>query len=207
MSGARTLQQTEEATHERLQELDLDFDAMTAISNLYRAASAVRNHFEQSVLKDAELTWTAFVVLWVVWIFRSMESRHVAEEAGITKGTLTGVARTLESRGLLARDVPGTDRRRVLLSLTDKGSELMAELFPAFNKEEQFVVAGLGERRVKDMGTTLRRLISHVETDGAERQSTVREDTFRRAAVTAPANTATVSIVAGAKRKRRPSGS
>jgi DNA-binding MarR family transcriptional regulator len=103
-----------------------------------------------------------------------MESRHVAEEAAITKGTLTGVVRTLESRGLLQREVPSTDRRRMILSLTDKGEELMTELFPAFNQEERFVVDGLGERRVKDLGATLRRVVTHLESSGPERQAEIR---------------------------------
>jgi DNA-binding MarR family transcriptional regulator len=174
VSGARTLRQTEEATSGRLSGLDLDVDAMTAVSNLYRVALAVRNHFEQSVLKDADLTWTAFVVLWVVWIWESMETRHVAAEAGITKGTLTGVVQTLEARGLVVREIPKTDRRRTLLSLTDKGEKLMAELFPAFNREEQFVVGGLSDRRVKDLGSTLRRVLTHLEDAGAERQASAK---------------------------------
>lgn len=173
MSGARTLQQTEEAMSGKLADLDLDVDAMTAISNLYRVASAVRNHFEQSVLKEADLTWTAFVVLWVVWIWESMETRHVAAEAGITKGTLTGVVQTLEARGLVVRTISETDRRRTFLSLTDKGERVMAELFPAFNREEQFVVGALGERRVKELGSTLRRILTHLEAAGPQRQAEV----------------------------------
>lgn len=175
MSGARTLQQTEEAMSGKLADLDLDVDAMTAISNLYRVASAVRNHFEQSVLKDADLTWTAFVVLWVVWIWESMETRHVAAEAGITKGTLTGVVQTLEARGLVVRTISETDRRRTFLSLTDKGERVMAELFPAFNREEQFVVSAVGERRVKELGSTLRRILTHLESAGPQRQAEVLE--------------------------------
>jgi MarR family transcriptional regulator, organic hydroperoxide resistance regulator len=175
VSGARTLQQTEEAMSGKVADLDLDMDAMTAISNLYRVASAVRNHFEQSVLKDADLTWTAFVVLWVVWIWESMETRHVAAEAGITKGTLTGVAQTLEARGLLVREISPADRRRTFLTLTDKGERLMAELFPAFNREERFVVGGLSERRVKELGSSLRRVLTHLEAAGPQRQAEVLE--------------------------------
>jgi DNA-binding MarR family transcriptional regulator len=173
VSGARTLQQTEEAMSGKLADLDLDLDAMTAISNLYRVASAVRNHFEQSVLKDADLTWTAFVVLWVVWIWESMETRHVAAEAGIRKGTLTGVVQTLEAHGLVVRTISATDRRRTFLSLTDKGERTMAELFPAFNREEQFVVSGLGEHRVKELGSTLRGILTHLEAAGPQRQAEV----------------------------------
>lgn len=173
MSGARTLKQTEDAVSEQLGDLELDFSAMAAISNMYRAASAVRNHFEQSVLKEQGLTWTAFVVLWVVWIWKSMETRHVAEEAGINKGTLTGVVHTLEGRGLVVREIPATDRRRTLLSLTPSGDELMRKLFPAFNAEEQFVLGDLSRRSVKELGTTLRRILEHLEENGADRQGEI----------------------------------
>lgn len=174
MSSARSLRQTEEAINDRLNGLELDFGPMRALSNLHRAASAVRNHFEQSVLKDAELTWTAFVVLWVIWIFRSMESRHVAQEAGINKATLTGVVKTLELRGLLTRQVPENDRRRRLLGLTERGEALMSNLFPAFNQEERFVVDGIDESRVTELGGTLRLILRHIEQDGAARQAAVR---------------------------------
>ena len=37
--------------------------------DIYRAAGSVRNHFERTVLQPHDLTWTAWVVLWVVWIW------------------------------------------------------------------------------------------------------------------------------------------
>ncbi|MFD0886473.1 MarR family winged helix-turn-helix transcriptional regulator [Streptosporangium algeriense] len=171
MSGAHTLRQTEEAVSGKLQGLELDFRAMTAISNLYRVASSIRNHFEQTVLKEADLTWTAFVVLWVVWIWESIENRHVAAEAGITKGTLTGVAQTLEARGLIVRDIPATDRRRTVFSLTPEGRKLMTTLFPEFNREEQFVLSGLGEQRLTELGESLRHVLQHLEKEGPDRRA------------------------------------
>ena len=42
--------------------------AMAAVSNVYRAANAVRNHLERTVLAPHGLTWTGWVVLWVIWI-------------------------------------------------------------------------------------------------------------------------------------------
>lgn len=171
MSGAHTLRQTEEAVSGKLQGLELDFRAMTAISNLYRVASSIRNHFEQTVLKEADLTWTAFVVLWVVWIWESIENRHVAAEAGITKGTLTGVAQTLEARGLIVRDIPPSDRRRTVFSLSPEGEKLMTTLFPEFNREERFVLSGLGERRLTELGESLRHVLRHLEKEGPERRA------------------------------------
>jgi len=92
---------------------------MAAVSNIYRAANAVRNHLERTVLAPHELTWTGWVVLWVVWIWGDIESRHVAAEAGISKGTLTGVQNTLISRGLIKRrvhpdDAPDLDEKAML---------------------------------------------------------------------------------------------
>ncbi len=60
-------------------------------------------------------------MLWVVWVWGESETRHVGEEAGISKGTPTGVARILESRGLLSRPGHPADGRPVLLRLTGQG--------------------------------------------------------------------------------------
>jgi len=150
----RTLAETERAVAERLDGLVLDMPAMAVVQNLYRAAGAIRNHLERSVLAPHSLTWTGWVVLWVVWIWEDIEARHVAAEAGISKGTLTGVLSTLESRGLLVRRTHPGDARRVLVALTPPGEQLMREVFPVFNAHEAVVTAPLDpdeRRRLADL--------------------------------------------------------
>jgi len=66
MPGPHTLAETERNVATRLSGMDLDFEAMAVVSNLFRAANAVRNRLESTVLQPHDLTWTAFVVLWVV---------------------------------------------------------------------------------------------------------------------------------------------
>ena len=163
-AGDFTLEATEQAVADRLAGLSIDMAAMTAVSNIYRAANAVRNYVERRVLAPHELTWTAWVVLWVIWIWGEVESRHVASEAGISKGTLTGVQKTLMSKGLVDRNVHPDDARRVLLSLTDKGQELMTELFPEFNAEEAFVTVDLDEAAVLQLARSLRAVVKRAET-------------------------------------------
>jgi MarR family transcriptional regulator, organic hydroperoxide resistance regulator len=161
--GQHTLAETESAVAERLRGLTVDTAAMAAVSNIYRAAGAVRNNFERTVLAPYDLTWTAWVVLWVVWIWQEIETRHVAAEAGISKGTLTGVAATLQRRGLLARRVHPGDGRRVLLTLTSKGEELMEKLFPEFNLAEQHVTATLDGEQKLALAQSLRAIVRHLE--------------------------------------------
>jgi DNA-binding MarR family transcriptional regulator len=102
-------------------------------------------------------------VLWVVWIWTEIEARHVAAEAGISKGTLTGVASTLQRRGLLGRHTHPGDARRVLLSLTPAGTELMSALFPRFNEAERYVTADLADAEKVALAHALRTIVRHVE--------------------------------------------
>ncbi|MFG2399111.1 MarR family winged helix-turn-helix transcriptional regulator [Streptomyces lydicus] len=170
MSGHRSIEETEQAVRAKLGDLPLRREQMAAVAGLYRAAAAVRQHVENSVLRGAELTWTSFVVLWVVWIRGEPETRQVAEEAGISKGTLTGVARTLQGRGLLERKEHPADGRLALLALTPEGERLMARIVPEFNAEEVFVTAALSDDEAEDLADLLRRVVLQVETRGAERR-------------------------------------
>lgn len=165
MAGQRTLTETERAIGERLSSIPIDTEAMAAVSNVYRAASALRGHFERTALAPHDLTWTAWVVLWVVWIWDEIEARHVAAEAGISKGTLTGVATTLENRGLLVRRTHPQDGRRVLLSLTPKGRRLMKSLFPKFNAEEKAVTAPLTAQETRALASALRKIVMALENE------------------------------------------
>lgn len=168
MAGQHTLTETERAVGERLSSMPLDMSAMAAVSNLYRAANSIRNRFERTVLAPHDVSWTAWVVLWVVWIWEDVESRHVAAEAGISKGTLTGVATTLERRGLLRRRTHPDDARRVLLSLSPSGKRLMSRLFPLFNRQEAQVVEPLTARETQVLTTALRKIVMGLEPSPEE---------------------------------------
>ncbi|MFH8221021.1 MarR family winged helix-turn-helix transcriptional regulator [Streptomyces sp. NPDC018057] len=175
MPGQRSITEAEKLAEAKLGGIAVRREQMAAVANIYRAASTVRHHLENSVLRGSNLTWTAFVVLWVVWVWGESETRHVAEEAGISKGTLTGVARTLESRGLLRRAGHPTDGRLVLLSLTEEGEEFMRRVFPAFNEEEAFVTSQLTTEECSGLAATLRRVVLQVEQHGEDRRRSLLE--------------------------------
>ncbi len=157
-------------------DLDLDFEAAHAVSSIYRAANAIRMHVTNEVLRPYDITWTGFVVLWVVWIWDGLETRRAAEAAAISKATLTGVAKTLEARGLLRRRTHPDDARRVLLSLTPAAQELMESVFPEFNKEEAFVVAGLDDDQTQQMTSALRNVVAQVQGPPRDPAGTVLAD-------------------------------
>ena len=155
--------QAEHDIRGRIGDQHLDFAAMAAVSNIYRAANVIRNHMERKILADEDLSWAAFTVLVVLWIWGDQQTRYLAAEAGVTKGTLTGVLKTLEKRGLVRRHAHESDGRLVLVSLEPKGRGVIERLFPAFNMGEAFVSASLSEHEKEQLASLLRTIIRSVE--------------------------------------------
>src|SRR5207249_3183967 len=82
------------------------------------------------VHSDDRLSWTSFVVLWVLWVWGELESRDLAAAVGISRPNGTGVVTTLEGRGFVRRRRGARDGRMVIVSLTDVGRLKIEELFP-----------------------------------------------------------------------------
>ena len=157
----------ERDVQKRLDELglavDLDFASMAVVANVFRVASAARSHLERTVLAGAGLSFSAFTVMWVLWIWGEMESRELAIDAGITKGTLTGVVGTLERRGLVGRRRDAADGRLVRVAATPGGDALMAGLFARFNEGETRIVSGLDADESGQLARLLRKVLRSVE--------------------------------------------
>ncbi len=155
----------ERAVLERLADAGHDLDATALASNVFRVATAMRRRLEHAALRRAGLSWTAFKVLWVLWIWGERETRFVAVEADVTKGTLTGVVDTLEGRGLVVRRRHDDDRRLVSVGLTAAGHDLITETFPVFNREERAIADLLPAGDQVELVRGLRRLVAALEED------------------------------------------
>jgi MarR family transcriptional regulator, organic hydroperoxide resistance regulator len=172
-SDAGDLLRAEHDVQTRLDELglgvDVDFASMAVVANVFRVASAARGHLERTVLADVGLSFSAFTVMWVLWIWGEAETRELAVDAGITKGTLTGVVGTLERRGLVIRRRHAGDGRLVRVSTTPAGDALMATLFARFNAGEARIVSGLDDGESRQLSALLRgvlRSVEEVDRDG-----------------------------------------
>jgi MarR family transcriptional regulator, organic hydroperoxide resistance regulator len=163
MDDVPNLIESERAMRRHVETLGLDFESGLAVSSIYRTANAVRAYAWNEVLRPYDLTWTGFVVLWVVWIFDGMETRRAAEAAAISKATLTGVVKTLEARGWMRKVGRADDRRLVEIHLTDQGRELMQELYPRFNAIEAKVVGRLSRGDIGAMTSSLREIVITIE--------------------------------------------
>jgi MarR family transcriptional regulator, organic hydroperoxide resistance regulator len=158
------LRQAERDVHAAFDGLQLELAPLVAVSNIFRAATAVRAHMEQSVLQSEQLSWSAFVVLFVLRVWGEQDSRALANEAGITPGTLTGVVSTLERRRLVERRPFADDRRRVTVSATVDGRSVVDRIMPTFNAHESMVTGQLSETQRRDLASLLRLVLRSVES-------------------------------------------
>jgi MarR family transcriptional regulator, organic hydroperoxide resistance regulator len=164
-SEATVVSQAEKDIRARLDDHELDFTAMSAVSNIYRTGSAIRNHMERELLAQYDLSWVAFTVLWVLWIWGNQETGHVAAEAGITKGTLTGVMKTLQGRKLIRRIPHRDDRRRVSIGLSKAGERLIERVFPEFNRHETLAVSALSDAEQQELARLLRIVLRRINVE------------------------------------------
>jgi len=132
-----------------------------AISNIYRAAAALRGEAERDVLAEYQLSWGGFTILWVLWVWGDMPTSRLADECGLAKGTLTGMLTTLEKRDLVARHRVLEDKRKVMVRLTGAGNHTISELFPTFNGFELDMVDGLTGDEQRELARLLRVVIKN----------------------------------------------
>lgn len=153
---ASSLLQAEQDIQSKLGNRSLDFDSMHAIANIYRAAAAVRRTAERELLAAHGLSWGGFTILWVLWVWGEMEAATLASECELAKGTLTGMVGTLERQHLVSRTRLDHDRRRVVVSLTTEGMELIEVVAPGFNNFEVKMSTGLDSDEKKELSRLLR---------------------------------------------------
>ncbi|WP_269431550.1 MarR family transcriptional regulator [Bacillus sp. SA1-12] len=137
----------------------LNLDAIAVVTNMYRIAQGLRNKMEREVLVEYGLSWTSFSILYDLWIWNSVETKKLAESAGVTKATVSNITNTLERKELCYRKVDNRDRRITFVTITDKGKQVMEELYPRFHQGEAEIVSGLTLEEQKGMAALLRRVI------------------------------------------------
>lgn len=99
-----TQQQLRKEEHDTLSKLrqmpveSLNLEAISIATNLYRSAQRLRVKMETEVLSSYKLSWTAFSILYDLWVWGKLETRKIAELSGISTATASNVTKTLEKR-------------------------------------------------------------------------------------------------------------
>ena len=52
------------------------------ISNTFCLSAIIRNHTEKHVLKEVSLSYTGFMIMWILWVWGDMLTTKIAESLG-----------------------------------------------------------------------------------------------------------------------------
>jgi homoprotocatechuate degradation regulator HpaR len=122
---------------------------------LLRAREAVMARF-RPVLQSQDVTEQQWRVIRVLAEQSPLDATELADRACILAPSLTRIIRSLEERGLILRERDQGDGRRILLSLSDKGLEIIYNVSPA----SRAVYADLEERYGRDRIEALLEMLS-----------------------------------------------
>ena len=122
-----------------------EIEATCACLNVRKAARAVTQLFDE-VLQPTGLRSTQFPLLVVVALRGEAPVTQLAEELVMDRTTLARNLKPLESEGLLTIEA-GTDRRRHLVRLTERGLQALARALPYWEQAQHQVVTRLGHEQ------------------------------------------------------------
>lgn len=113
-----------------------DRSAMAMVLMLHRVASAIVYDLESTVHRPAGWSWSAFRLLFTLWVSGAQEAGRCAELAGMSRAAVSSLAKTLGAAGLVERTGDPRDRRTVVLGLTAEGVARLEETFGVHNRRE-----------------------------------------------------------------------
>ena len=82
----------------------------------------------------------------------------LADRAGVTRATMTGLLDGLEADGLVTRTGQTEDRRRISVSLTPKALDVLGELMPVYFRMVKLTVSRLSEEERDLLDSLMRKL-------------------------------------------------
>lgn len=114
----------EKISYGELNELNLK-----ALIALTRSTQSVQRR-EQRTIKEGGLTVSQFAVLEILYHKGDLKVCEIIEKALSTGGNMTVVIDNLVKEDLVRRCIDPKDRRVNLISITDKGKNLISKIFP-----------------------------------------------------------------------------
>lgn len=90
----------------------------------FYAVSRLITRAYQDDLDALGITYPQYLVLMILWENDHVTVNEVAEKLILNTNTVTPLLKRMEVLGLITRQQSKTDQRKVIISLTEKGSEL-----------------------------------------------------------------------------------
>lgn len=143
--------------------------ALNAFINFMRAGLSINSRLHGKYLEYG-LTESQFGVLSTIYFNSSpLNQKEIASRLLTTAGNMTMVIDNLEIRGLVKRTREKKDRRVIRIGLTEKGTNLISEIFPKHVKaivKEMSVLTLQEQQTLRELCRKLGKGIEKTNSEG-----------------------------------------
>ncbi|WP_203579533.1 MarR family winged helix-turn-helix transcriptional regulator [Microbacterium hibisci] len=136
----------------------------TQILDTLLAISQVLEADQERELERRGLTGPRTHLLWVLYHGGPVTQAVLAEAIGVTPRNVTSLVDALEATGFARRDPHPTDRRAVLVHLTERGLSIMETMDAEHETLGADLVAGLDEDTVRHTAAALQHVLERLQT-------------------------------------------
>lgn len=134
--------------------------ATEVLLTLNRASDIVTYDLESSVHRPRGRSWSAYRLMFVIWLAGPIEPNVAARLTGMSRAAVSNLAKPLVEAGVLAKNPVSHDARSVQLSLTEAGEREIADTFRAQNEREAAWVDVLTDTEQRILVMLLNKLIT-----------------------------------------------
>lgn len=150
---------------------EVDPDSVIGVLRLMSVSKRLTRAYSDFFLKFG-LTEAKFTVLML--LFRASQHTllpsEIAAQSGITRSSATTLLDGLLSRGLIYRKASKTDRRKMVISLTPKGEEVLSEILPIHYSQTSSVLSEISPSEKNDLFKILKKVESGISKYEKETQ-------------------------------------
>ncbi|WP_137719733.1 MarR family winged helix-turn-helix transcriptional regulator [Methylobacillus flagellatus] len=143
---------------------EADISAISSFLHLLRVATDLSSALDECLQRHGLLQgrWWVLILLMREESLSSMPST-LADKAGVTRATMTGLLDGLERDGLVERIFDAQDRRRVSIRLTTSGQARLDQVMPDYYSRLRLCMAGLDEAQRAQLQAMLGHIASNVD--------------------------------------------
>ncbi len=93
---------------------------------VYAASRLIIREY-QPFLDELGITYPQYLVLLVLWEQDSITVNEISQKLILNTNTITPLLKRMENQGIITRNREGSDERKVIIRLTEKGKQMQAE--------------------------------------------------------------------------------
>ena len=138
-----------------------DANGPLSVWRLGRAAALADSVVEAEVYRPRQQTWSALRVLWGLHLMGATDPGALSRLLDVAPPTISSLLSTLERVAMITRAPDPLNRRRVVVTITQRGIDTAVEALSAQTQSQQRFVDCLSAGEQETLNKILEKLIAH----------------------------------------------